>query len=88
MPALSETYKDFDAAAWIILLAPAGTPGEIVEQVAVEVKKALADPAVEDRLGKMGATAFGSDPATTAAFQRREIQKFKRAVEISGAKGE
>ncbi len=87
VPALAETYKDFDAAAWIILFAPSGTPAAIVERMASETKKALAAPAVQERLEKMSATAFGADPATTAAFHKREMAKFRRAVEISGAKG-
>jgi tripartite-type tricarboxylate transporter receptor subunit TctC len=56
--------------------------------MASEVKKALAAPEVLERLEKMGATAAGTEPAQTAAFHRRELAKFKRAVEISGARAE
>lgn len=88
VPALSETYPGFDASAWVILFAPTGTPTAIVNRMAGEVKKALAAPEVLERLEKMGATAAGTDPAATAAFHRRELAKFKRAVEISGARVE
>ncbi len=88
VPALSETYPGFDAAAWVIVFAPAGTPSAIVNRMAEEVKKALAAPEVLERLAKMGASASGLDPAATAAFHKRELAKFKRAVEISGAKAE
>ena len=50
------------------------------------VKKALDDPGVKAQLEAQGATIVGSNPAETAAFHRREMAKFKRAVEISGAK--
>lgn len=86
MPALSETYPGFDASAWVILFAPTGTPTAIVNRMAGEAKKALAAPEVLERLEKMGATAAGTDPAATAGFHRRELAKFKRAVEISGAR--
>lgn len=88
VPALSETYPGFDAAAWVILFAPAGTPTAIVNRMAAEVKKSLEAPEVQERLAKMGATPSGLGPAETAVFHKRELAKFKRAVEISGAKAE
>ena len=88
VPALSETYPGFDAAAWVILFAPAGTPTAIINRMAAEVKKSLEAPEVLERLAKMGATPSGLGPAETAAFHKRELSKFKRAVEISGAKAE
>ena len=88
VPALSETYPGFDAAAWVILFAPAGTPAAIVNRMADEVKKALNAPEVQERLAKMGATPSGAGPAETTAFHKRELAKFKRAVDISGAKAE
>lgn len=88
VPALSETYPGFDAAAWIVLFAPTGTPEAIVNRMAANVKRAFQAPEVLERLGKMGATAFGSPPAETGAFHKREMAKFKRAVDISGAKNQ
>jgi len=88
VPALSETYPGFDAAAWVILFAPAGTPTAIVNRMAAEVNKSLEAPEVLERLAKMGATPSGLGPAETAVFHKRELSKFKRAVEISGAKAE
>jgi tripartite-type tricarboxylate transporter receptor subunit TctC len=85
VPAISETIRDFDAAAWVILFAPAGTPAPIVERMAAECAKALQLAEVKAKLGDMGAAVVASTPAQTAAFHRRELAKFKRAVEISGA---
>lgn len=88
VPAVSETIKDFDAAAWIILFAPTGTPTAIVERLAQEAGRALQDPEVRTRLADMGASPVGGTPAQTAAFHKKEMAKFKRAVEISGATAE
>jgi tripartite-type tricarboxylate transporter receptor subunit TctC len=88
VPAISETIRDFDAAAWIILFAPAGTPAPIVERMAAESAKAMQVGEVKARLGDMGATVVATTPAQTAAFHKRELAKFKRAVEISGATAE
>ena len=86
--AVSETIKDFDAAAWIILFAPAATPPAIVERMSQEAVKAIGAPEVKAKLSDMGASAVGGTPAQTAAFHKREMAKFKRAVEVSGARAE
>ena len=88
VPALSESIPGFDAAAWIILFAPAGTASTIVERMASESRRAMEDPAVRARLAEMGATIVGSNAADTAALHQRELEKFKRAVSISGARVE
>jgi tripartite-type tricarboxylate transporter receptor subunit TctC len=88
VPAISETIRNFDAAAWVIVFAPTGTPAAIVERMAQETARALQDPEVQKRFADMGATVVGVGPAQTAAFHRRELAKFKRAVEISGATAE
>ena len=88
VPALSEYIPGFDATAWITLMAPAGTPPAVVSRIHAEVRKALDDPGVRAQLEAQGATVVGSTPADTASFHRNELAKFKRAVEISGAKAE
>jgi tripartite-type tricarboxylate transporter receptor subunit TctC len=88
VPAISESIKDFDAAAWVILFAPAGTPAPIVERMAQESARALADEGVRSKLAEIGASTVASTPAETAAFHRRELEKFGRAVQISGARAE
>ena len=88
VPAMSEFIPNFDATAWIVLMAPAGTPPAVVTRIHAEVKKALDDPGVRQQLEGQGASVVGGPPAETAAFHRAEMAKFKRAVEISGAKAE
>ena len=51
--------KDFDAAIWVGLFAPAGTPPAILTQVENDVRRALKDPAVVDRLATVGAEPVG-----------------------------
>lgn len=88
VPAVSEVLTGFDASAWVIYFAPAGTPAPLVERLSAEIATSLRRPAVRDRLLEQGAAVIGADPATTTAFHRAEMEKWKRAVEISGAKVE
>lgn len=88
VPAIAETVPGFDAAAWIIYFAPAGTPAALVDTISAEMHKSLHEPGVRQKLLEQGATIHGGTAAETAAFHRAEMQKWKRAVEISGAKVE
>jgi len=88
VPAVSETIPGFDAAAWVIYFAPAGTPAPFVERLATEIATSLRQPQVRRRLEEIGATIHGTPPAETAAFHRHELEKWRRAVEISGARVE
>lgn len=86
VPALSEFLPGFDASAWILLMAPAGTPPAVVSKISAELRRALQDPGVRSQLEAQGATTVGSSPEEAKAFHQGELRKFKRAVEISGAK--
>jgi tripartite-type tricarboxylate transporter receptor subunit TctC len=86
VPAVAETVPGFDAAAWIIYFAPAGTPAPLVDRFSAEIRTSLNQPGVRQRLMEQGATIVGADAATTAAFHRAELEKWRRAVELSGAK--
>ncbi len=88
VPAVSEFMPGFDASAWILLMAPAGTPANVVSRIAAEARRALEDPAVKQQLESQGATVVGSTPADATQFHLGEMRKFKRAVELSGAKPE
>ncbi|WP_426958706.1 Bug family tripartite tricarboxylate transporter substrate binding protein [Muricoccus radiodurans] len=86
VPAVAETVPGFDAAAWIIYFAPAGTPAPLVERLSAEIRTSLNRPSVRDRLLEQGATIIGADPAATTAFHRAELEKWRRAVSLSGAR--
>jgi tripartite-type tricarboxylate transporter receptor subunit TctC len=85
-PAIAETVLGFDASAWVLYFVPAGTPAPIVERLSAEIRISLNRPGVRDRLLEQGATVVGADPATTETFHRRELEKWRRAVELSGAR--
>jgi tripartite-type tricarboxylate transporter receptor subunit TctC len=88
VPALAETLPGFDASAWVVFFAPRGTPEPIVERLAAEMRTSLQRPGVRDRLRELGATVVGTTPAEAAAFHRRELEKWRRAVELSGARAD
>jgi tripartite-type tricarboxylate transporter receptor subunit TctC len=80
------SLKGFEASSWFGLLAPAGTPMDIVNRVQQETAKALATPAMKERLQAQGAIPSGNTPAQFAQMIDREIRKWAPVVKTSGAK--
>jgi tripartite-type tricarboxylate transporter receptor subunit TctC len=78
--------KGFDASSWFGLLAPAGTPPEIVARIQQEVSKALNSPAIKEKLLAQGAIPSGNTPAEFAKFIDSEHKKWAQVVKNSGAK--
>lgn len=78
--------KGYEASSWFGLLAPAGTAPEIVQRLQQEVAKALATPAVKDRLLAQGAIPGGMAPAEFARHIEAEHRKWAQVVQASGAK--
>ncbi|HEY0200355.1 MAG TPA: tripartite tricarboxylate transporter substrate binding protein [Burkholderiaceae bacterium] len=78
--------KGFDASSWFGLLAPAGTPPEIVNRIQQEVAKSLATPAIKEKLMAQGAIPSGNTPAEFTRLIASEHTKWAKVVSDSGAK--
>ncbi len=78
--------KGFEASSWFGLLAPAGTPMEIVNRVQAETAKALGSPSLKERLQSQGAVPSGMTSAEFARHIAAETAKWARVVKASGAK--
>jgi tripartite-type tricarboxylate transporter receptor subunit TctC len=88
VPTVAEAgpVKGFEASSWFGLLAPAGTPAEIVNRLQQESAKALASPALKERLLAQGAIPGGMAPADFGRFIAAEAKKWSSVVKASGAK--
>ncbi len=88
VPTLQEEgVHDFEAATPSALLAPAGTPADVVKVLNAALNKALADPAVHKRLVELGSTPRPMEPAQFAAYLRAEDGKLKALVKAGLLKG-
>jgi tripartite-type tricarboxylate transporter receptor subunit TctC len=76
----------YEASSWFGLLAPAGTPMEIVNRVQQETAKALSSPGLKERLAAQGAIPSGNTPAEFAKLIADESAKWAKVVKASGAK--
>lgn len=87
VPTIAESgYPEFALVNWYAILAPAGTPTAIVERLNVEIGRALRDPGVVDRLAGAGLEPATGSPAELEALVRRDIDKYRRIIALTGAK--
>ena len=80
--------KGYDNAAWIGYAAPAGTPKEIVERLAAEIKKAAAMPDVKERYLTLGMETAFNTPAEMDAMMKSELARYGQAIKAAGIKVE
>ena len=90
VPTFAEAgMADFEVGTWNVVMAPLGTPKPIVERLNAALNETLRDPGIRERLTKLGITPVDdSTPASTAETVTREIAKWAKAFELSGAKAE
>ncbi len=87
VPTINESgYKGFDAVTWFGLLAPAGTPKDVIARLNAEFNKALQQADLRKKLGDEGADAAGGTPEQFAALIKDEIPRWGKVVKDSGAK--
>ena len=75
-----------DSPLWFGLWAPAGTHADIVQKISVDVRKALADPGVKEKLLALGNDGMDMSPAEFARFVREEIDTYQRVIKAAGIK--
>ncbi len=88
VPAIAESYPGFSSTTWNGLLAPAGTPKDIIEKLAQECTRATRDPAIVDRLFKMAVDPACSTPSEFAAAIQKEFIAYRDAAQAAGMKPE
>jgi tripartite-type tricarboxylate transporter receptor subunit TctC len=80
--------RDFESVGWFGLVAPAGTPPDIINRLNTAFVKALNDPAAAEKIRGLGAEPAPSSPEKFAAFIRSESVKWGKLITEAGIKGE
>ncbi|TRZ96832.1 MAG: tripartite tricarboxylate transporter substrate binding protein [Rhodocyclaceae bacterium] len=87
VPTIAETgISGYEASSWFGVLAPAGTPKDIVARIQVDIAKALNAPEIKERLSGQGAEPVGNTPEQFAEHIKAESAKWAKVVKDSGAK--
>ncbi|MDW5314819.1 tripartite tricarboxylate transporter substrate binding protein [Rhizobium sp. PL01] len=80
VPTIAETIPGYETYTWNALFAPAGTPKEAVDRLNAAAKKALADPAVAEKMKDFSATIVASTPEELATHVTAELAKWGPVV--------
>lgn len=89
VPTMAESgFPGFEAGTWFGLLAPAGTPGNIIARLHTDVVKTVHLPDVQERLAGQGATTIGNTPEQFAAYIRSESAKWAKVLKASGVRAD
>lgn len=86
VPAVAETLKGFEVDTWWGLVAPAGTPVDVVNKLNQAFVSALNSPEVKTRFNALLAEPVASSPVAFGAFMTSERAKYEKVVKASGAK--
>jgi len=84
VPSMSEAVPGFEAVQWAAVMAPAGTPPEIISRLNKEIVSILHTPEIRDRLAADGTEVVGSTPGELAALLRAETAKWAKAAKLAG----
>ena len=89
VPTLAEAGGPaLESSTWVMFLAPAGTPLEIVSRLSIEAHKAVNDQEIQKRFLEIGIEPVGGNPERTSKFLAVEIAKWSKVINIAGVKAE
>ena len=89
VPTVSESgLAGFEFNSWFAMMAPAGTPKAIVDQLHKEITKTLADPEIQNKLNAQGLTPRGLAPDELGRVMRIQYAKYGKLIKDAGIKGE
>ena len=88
VPPVADTLGGFGIDTWWGLVAPAGTPREVIARLTQAFVAALQSPEAKTRFASLLAEPVGNSPEEFAAFMKSELAKYESVVKASGAKGD
>ena len=78
--------KNAESALWFGIWGPAGLPQDIVQKISTDVRRALADPGVKEKLVALGNDTMDMSPPDFAKFVREEIDTYQKVIKAAGIK--
>ena len=89
VPTVAEAgVPGYELAVWFGVLAPAGTPKDIINRLNAEIVKALNSADIKDRFAKQGVEVKTSTPEQFAEFLKSEVARWAKVVQEAGIRGD
>jgi tripartite-type tricarboxylate transporter receptor subunit TctC len=83
VPTMAETLPGFEAVAWYGIVAPPGTPKNIVDTINADVNEALRQPELQDHLKKLSAEIFGGSVEKTSRYMGEEVARWRAVIKAA-----
>jgi tripartite-type tricarboxylate transporter receptor subunit TctC len=84
VPTLKESGINMEATAWFAMYGPAGLSGEALARLEKAMVKIVRDPAMKDKLVKLGYEPIGSTSAELAAAQKADLARWEKPIKATG----
>lgn len=89
IPTLDEVgVKGYEASTYVALLAPAGTPPEVIEKLNISSRKALATPAMTESFAQYATVPTGGSPEQLSAYIKRDLDRWTKVIKEANIKPE
>ena len=89
IPTLDEVgVKGYEASTYVALLAPAGTPPEVIEKLNIASRKALATPAMTESFAQYATVPTGGSPEQLSAYIKRDLDRWTKVIKEANIKPE
>ena len=85
VPAIAETVPGYDATVWLGLLAPPGTPRDVVQKINAAIVKALSQPDARKLMSSAGVDVATSSPEEFGQLMQTELERWGKVVRETGA---
>jgi tripartite-type tricarboxylate transporter receptor subunit TctC len=86
VPTIAEVLPGFEAVAWYGIVAPPGTPKNIIDKVNADVNEALRQPEMREHLKKLSAEVFGGSVDKTAKYMKEEVDRWGNVIKAANIK--
>jgi tripartite-type tricarboxylate transporter receptor subunit TctC len=83
VPTVAETLPGFEAVAWYGVVAPPGTPKDIIDTVNADVNEALRQPELQEHLKKLSAEVFGGSVDKTSRYLAEEVERWRAVIKAA-----
>lgn len=85
VPTIAETVPGYEASVWYGMVAPKGTPPDVIETLNKAINAILADHQIDKRLAELGCTPMAMTPSDFGMLLAAETEKWAKVVKFSGA---
>ncbi len=84
VPTLKESGVAMEATAWFAMYGPAGLKGEVLARLEKAMVKAVREPAMRDKLARLGYDPIGSTSVELAAAQKADLERWAKPIKATG----